>query len=397
MASIRDRLLPGTFKGVEFLVITENKQAGRKTVKHEYVSSDKRFVEDLGKQLPDYNVQAILDTSGNNDYFVVKAQFEKVLDSFGSGILQLPTTGQITAQVTNYGVVETQTELGIIKYSINFSQTDDIIIPSAISNPIGDAQINYDLGFANISTAIADNFSVSTSDNFLKAKDSLLGFSSSISDAVDRFNSTADNVSQANTLITTFEEQINSLITAPNLLGSAMVKLYADINNLSGSISDSLTGAFSTFDYDPGATDPVETSATVEANNNINTLNVNNQAMAILTIYNLAVQDTYSNVQELDNIKNNIEVFYESIINEDVDRNVIDSINDIRINFEQFYSEQSIILPNLEEITVTNILASKLSYNLYGDSSFADTLLSINNVLTTTYLEGDILVLTEVN
>lgn len=396
MALNVSQLLQARFKGVEFLYINHRKSAGRKTVKHEYVSSDRRFTEDLGRLLPTYSVQAVLDTTGDNDYVAVRENFEKALDSFGAGTLQLPTVGELNVQMTTYAVDETMENLGYIKYSINFEQTNNNISPSTVLNPISEADANYEAGFLGISSSIADSFNVSSTDNFLKAKDSLLDFSRSISDSVDRFNTSANNVSQINQLITDFEDQVNQLINAPDRLGSAMVELYANVNNLSDNIDDSISGAFATFDFNPGEVTPVETAATVEDNQNKQTLNVNNQAMATLTLYNLAVQKEYANVQELDDIQASIEEKYESLINEDVDAAVLEAINDIRINFEEFYARQAVILPKLQEITVLPILASKLSYKLYGDSTLADTLLAINNVNTSTYLEGKILVLSEI-
>ena len=396
MALDVSQLLQARFKGVDFLYINHRKTAGRKTVKHEYVSSDKRFTEDLGKLLPTYTVQAILDTTGDNDYVAVRERFEKALDSFGAGNLQLPTVGELNVQMTTYAVDETLENLGIIRYSINFEQTNDNIAPSTTLNPISEAETNYLTGFQAISAAIAEDFNVSNSANFLKAKDSLLEFSDNISSAVDVFNTATSSVSQINQLVTDFQDSIVGLIRAPSSLGAAMTSLYSNVINAPSTISSALSGAFATFDFDPGTSNATQTSATVEDNQNKETLDLANRSMAVLTLYNLAIQDTYENVQELDDLKARIEENYATLVDEDVNSDVITAINDIRINFEEFYQRQTIILPELKEITVEPILADKLAYNLYGDSTFGDTLLSINNVNTSTYLSGTILVLTEI-
>ena len=394
--TISKQLLQATFKSKKFLVKVPERRGGRKTVTHNFVSSDRKFVEDLGLQVPDYNVTAILDTTPEN-YFQVRDDFISVLDSFGAGILQLPTVGQINAQVTNYALIEDYENLGVVQLNINFSQTNNNISPSVISNPISEASAIKDAGITSGINRFNDSFSASFSSSLISSIESLNNFARSVSESVNRSNAAASDVSKINNLITGFRTQILRAANIGSDTGASMSQLYNDVLGISASIDDALEYSFSTFNFNSGTKETIITAQTLENNNNIDAMDKFNRQLGIFNIYNLAVNKEYANVQELEEINIAIQPIYDQVIDEIVDDAIIINLKDIRNQFALFSEEQSIILPKLETLITPKILASKLAYSLYGDSTQSDNLLNINNIIDTTYLEGEIIILSEVS
>ena len=395
--SIRSELLVSSFKGVTFLEKSVTPVKGRKTAKHDYVKSDQRNVEDLGLKVPDYRVRCILDTASASDYFIVRERFENAINSPGAGILQLQTIGQINAQVSTVSRKESQDNLGVIEYDILFHQTNDDIIPSITVNPLQSATILKDQGFLDIASSFGNQFSATFSENISAARASLREFSQSISDSINTANIQASNVAQLNTLISDFNDQVTRLTQTPSALGTEMTRLYNNVLNFSGSNNDAIDAAFTSFNFNSGTTEPVITAATQQANANNTAIQNSNTAMGLFTIYQRAVNNTYADVSELNDLNDRVEEVYQGLIQQDIGSSVRNGLEEIRNTFQTFYEQQSIILPRLKTINTSRILASKLSYMLYGTTTHTDTLLNINGVFNDTYLEGNILVLTGVS
>lgn len=56
--SWRDRLLPASFRGAEFLVDSHSTEAaGRRAAVHEYPGRDTPYAEDLGRRTGEYRIQ----------------------------------------------------------------------------------------------------------------------------------------------------------------------------------------------------------------------------------------------------------------------------------------------------------------------------------------------------
>lgn len=117
---IAGELLDASFKGFSFLVPRERETGGRKFALHEYPGNDQRFVEDLGKRLPTFNVLAVI-----HGLSVVqqRQRFTAILASAGAGTLVHPYLGRLEVLVTNYELSTSDAALGEVVYNVEFTQT----------------------------------------------------------------------------------------------------------------------------------------------------------------------------------------------------------------------------------------------------------------------------------
>lgn len=128
--TIADQLQEARFKGREFLVPSESESGGKKVAIHEYPGTSDRFVEELGRRLPTFNVTAILH--GLN-VVQQRDRFTATLVSDGPGILIHPYLGQVRVSVVDYTVRTSDTSLGQVIYDIEFVQTRERLSLQAFS------------------------------------------------------------------------------------------------------------------------------------------------------------------------------------------------------------------------------------------------------------------------
>lgn len=135
------QLLPASFKGVPFFVRTETMTDGRKIVLHEYVNSNQRFIEDLGKYPPEFTVRAFVS---GLDFKAKLDAIRSVLNEAGSGVLTLPVLGSETVWVSGqYTINASQTSVGEVSLDIPFAVGRPAAGPSVAQTDIEEV---YQLG-----------------------------------------------------------------------------------------------------------------------------------------------------------------------------------------------------------------------------------------------------------
>lgn len=156
MMSVFKQLHPASFNDVPFLIEVETKTGGKKTVTHEFINSDKRYTEELGKLPPKFSIEAIIHGDGAIQN---RLNLEKELEKEGQGFLVHPVYGGGFVAATTYTVSSNQTKVGEFRFSINFEKSaaawtasPDIDTPSAVKNDADTARDNLD-------NALGDNYS----------------------------------------------------------------------------------------------------------------------------------------------------------------------------------------------------------------------------------------------
>lgn len=113
------QLLRASFKGVEFEIRSEAiTEAGRRIVLHEYPNSDQRFIEDLGQIPPKFRVEAFVH---GRDFLTRSEALRAALDEEGAGPLVMPVFGRVVVNALPYSVDASQTEVGEIRFHLEFA------------------------------------------------------------------------------------------------------------------------------------------------------------------------------------------------------------------------------------------------------------------------------------
>ena len=119
---IAEKLQPATFRDVPFLVPGESNVEGRKVAVHEFVNSDRRFIEDLGAAPSKFRVTAIVHgTTAIQDRDALRA----ALSLPGIGVLVHPSYGRQEVVVEGtYEVSSSDLRLGEFQFNIHYIEAN---------------------------------------------------------------------------------------------------------------------------------------------------------------------------------------------------------------------------------------------------------------------------------
>jgi prophage DNA circulation protein len=142
--SVFEKMYPGSFRGVPFLVESESREGGKKVAIHEFVNSDNRFTEELGKLPGIFTLEVVVH---GDDAIQRRINLERVLQISGIGDLVHPVYGNIKVKSTTFNVNSNQRNIGQFRFSITFnsSKANVTVAPetetkSSVSNAAEDAR-----------------------------------------------------------------------------------------------------------------------------------------------------------------------------------------------------------------------------------------------------------------
>jgi len=221
-----DKYLRASFEGVYFLVPSETKTGGRKTVSHEYPNSDERYTEDLGRMPAKFTLEAILH---GDDVIFERKLLENKLDTADLGILIHPIYGRLEVKATSYSVTSNNTQGGVVRFTINFetskrnvTATPDVANAAAVS-------AKADAARTALHDILEDNYEGPTKPLELdNAADSTDNIFSKVFDKVSSgSNLTANGITQFTRKTNNLRDDIFNIVQEPAAIKSAMVDFYA--------------------------------------------------------------------------------------------------------------------------------------------------------------------------
>lgn len=113
-----DRLIPASFRGVGFYVLTDKSDFGRRIHQHEYPMRDIPFQEDLGEKAPRYHVNGY--TVGANAW-EVKDALVAACRMRGPALLQLPASAPVLVVCNSCSVTRSRDKCGEFEITMEFS------------------------------------------------------------------------------------------------------------------------------------------------------------------------------------------------------------------------------------------------------------------------------------
>ncbi len=128
----KDSIRPASYKGVPFGVSAGEKEAGRRSILHEFPQRDLPFCEDLGAVPQKFTLNAFVL---GNDYMDKRDALEKVLQDPQPGTLVHPWYGELhVAQFAPYKVSHSAQDGGMAIFTLSFVQTEAPSSPSPVVN-----------------------------------------------------------------------------------------------------------------------------------------------------------------------------------------------------------------------------------------------------------------------
>jgi prophage DNA circulation protein len=123
----RQRLQPGSWRGVGFVLDAGETHAGRRLAIHEYPYRDTAWVEDLGKLPRRFNVQAFLV---GNDVYSQRDALVAACEQPGSGTLVHPTFGSVEVVLLDFLVTDRRERGRMVEVTMQFMLAGDVRFPS---------------------------------------------------------------------------------------------------------------------------------------------------------------------------------------------------------------------------------------------------------------------------
>lgn len=252
---ILEKLQAASFRGFQFLVPTNSTRDGRKTVTHEFVNSDSRFVEDVGRFQPKFTVTAIVHGS---DAIQQRDNLRAELNKPGIGLLIHPSYGRQEVVVEGqYTVSEADTELGEYRFEITFVRSSGAAFPragqptsssvaaseqTARSEILQRIEDQWNVPLTTISNADAAAKLVDYADGISLAYSPVVDDASDIIRAVDAVVSNAASIVRSGTLVASSLGNILSALDAiPSETLSTLnaIKGFLDFGSLDSTIVNS--------------------------------------------------------------------------------------------------------------------------------------------------------------
>jgi len=123
-----DNLLPASFRGVPFEVLSSSWAGGRRTVVHEIPDTNKAVTEDTGRKTRAIGFDAFIIGDAAGVYALIEA-----LERGGPGLLVHPLHGPLTVNVTDYDQSDSWSDGDAVMFRLSFVEAGDLDFYQALS------------------------------------------------------------------------------------------------------------------------------------------------------------------------------------------------------------------------------------------------------------------------
>lgn len=396
--SIFENYQTASFRNIVFILDEETTEDGRKTVSHEFVNSDRRFVEDLGRISIIFSIRGFVHGDGTSPGFRERDALKEALNKKGVGQLVHPVYGRVDVVADPYSVSSSMRNAGRFDFRMVFrtqsSDREPFVVPSrgVFADTINPDQQNLlvtppvalsenpnfatESQLANLAQDARDVAAQSAEDIFVKATDQ--DYFDKISEiyqqGIDKIRDVTETIEDS-TLRSLGLTDINRLFNDPPGFLSNPEILFPALSNLYRELSGA--GAFNKWieageDFIELFSLGTETKRSRDISNANGALISNYGVNALINCYQAAVTTDFNTVDELEEAEGNIEDLYQEIVNDPIDDSII--IPELRLLLQEIRSIATIIF-NQKEQNVVNVVTFdskrrsflQTIYDLYGN------------------------------
>lgn len=223
--SWREQLQPASFRGVPFVVESDDAAFGRRVEVHEYPSKDLPLAEDLGRKAREKNLVGFVI---GEEYMAARDALLEACEKAGEGELVHPYYGRMMVTLTDVRVSHSMLEGGMCRFNLQFVEAGELTYPQAVN---ATSEQSLQAADALESSAVSDfteNFSVDGLSEFAVQE-----AQSTFSDALSTIESVMANTGLilADPLAL-FKQDLGELLFTPATLASRFLGLFSKGNNL---------------------------------------------------------------------------------------------------------------------------------------------------------------------
>lgn len=382
-----------SYKNVEFLFRSARTNGGVKRQIFSFPNSNRQSIEEFGTAPRSFELVGIIPF---DDYENKKAALIRAIESGGAGTLIHPTFGAIeNVKAGAWTINETITELGRAEITMQFDIDNAVGIPQKALNSVSQVDQNNQTLLAGLNETLAENWTISSPGNYEDGATAAQAVADSFKSASEGAGQAADKIDEHRRELDNFTDSINQLIVDPIALSQSIGSLFNSLNNLYEAPGDSFAAFKNLFNY--GDNDPIIDPTTfdlAERKKNRDIMRGAMKAQALGYAYVASAETEYQTVRELDQANDELEQQYLVCIAEDISNASAGDLNNIRTQANATLAEIRISARRVIKIITKRTPLSVLAYKYYGNTDLVDTLQKLNNIEQTSFVEGEIEILT---
>ena len=393
-----DKLLAAEYKGISFLVDSEETSEGRKIAIHDYVNNSRRFVEDLGELPSTFSVDAFVH---GDDAIQQSQDLRGVLRESTQGSLTLPHLGTFEVKPGPFTVKTTMSQVGRIDFKLTFYLSEAGIFPISQENTAANLGAQADATREGLEDNLGENLNVPES----AATQALT--EGKVLEAADVWDSIVATASGPTELLASvgqaigeIRNTISTLVRAPELLAAKMTDIYNNFSALTVQL-DNLSLGLGFGDGDEPT--PTTTPDRTKREENRVLLNDFIKVNTLISIYEQSITVEFETTDSLANLLAQLQAAYDQVresniilleppvpgdieqtnftdssIDTSVSTTVVDNFNSIRDIGTRILESKEQSTSQVTEVEVNNTSISLLTYQLYGDLSKVDSIARLN-------------------
>jgi len=382
-----------TYKNVEFLFKSARTTGGVKRQLFSFPNSNRQSIEEFGTAPRSYEIVSVIPFE---DYEAQKAALIRALESGGAGTLIHPTFGAIdNVKAGPYTINETITELGRAEITMRFDIDNSAGIPQKAINSVSEVDQDNQTLLAGLNTNLADEWDISTPNNYDAGASSVAAVADAFQSASEGTGQAADQIDEYRRDLDNFTDSINQLIVNPTALAQGIGSLFNSVSNLYEAPGDTFDAFKKLFSY--GDDDPVINPTTfglAERKKNNDVLRGAMKAQALGYAYVAAAGIEYQTVRDIDEANDQLEAQYLVSVAEDISNSSVGDLNDIRSQANATLADLRISARRVITITTKRTTLALLCFKYYGNTDLVETLQMLNGIDQTSFIEGDVEILT---
>lgn len=391
--SLLEKILPGSYKGVGFLMISGTTTGGPKVVKHEYPNSNTQTIETLGLIPRAYSVTIII--GGGDDYLTRRNQILRILEDESLGKLVHPLYGDIENVISlPYTLTENFDSLGEGRISVIFEVSEGTGVPQRTNNTLNTVENSHNSVLVSMNSSFVAGYSlpVNEPNTYTDALTKGQNVSAAFSSNSEVAQGVPDKIDDFNSAVSKFDSNITSLVDAPQDYADNIQSLFTKINGLYSESSDSVLviEKFFTFGDDDVSLN-LTTPSRISRKNNRDNLNGLIQAEALSYSYFSSSQLSFETVNDIDKRAAALEIQYQKVIvSEGIDGDTKELITELRLTVQQFFEAEKLAAQQVITVNTHMTSARLLAYAYYGNSVLGAQIAELNESTEPSFIEGAI-------
>ena len=393
-----DKLLSAEFRGVSFLVESEETNEGRKISVHDYVNNNRRFVEDLGDMPSTFTVGAFVH---GDDAIEQSRNLRTALSGKGKGSLTLPHFGTFDVKAGPYSASTKMTKVGRVDFKLTFYLSEAGIFPVSQDSTAANLGVQADSTRAGAAANLGDNMNVPASAaTQALTEGKVLDATTLWDDIVSTATGATELIAQAGRIIGEIKSNVAALVRGPEILAARINDLYNNFSSLTLQL-DSLSIGLIFGDNDSDI--PQTTPDRVERKQNVDLFNDFIKVNAIVAILEQSSAQEFETSDQLSTVLDRIQAAYSEVresdilllepvvagaisqdnFNQDsistaVSTSVIDTFNSVRDIGVRILEEKEQSTSKVTDLDIIDTSISLLAYQLYGNIDRVDSLARLN-------------------